>query len=192
MCRTKYYKSMKKVVRDIVDAVFSTMMLRNIITFRCAIRYIFSVYIFVSVVILFELLFYDKNSQGHLQHFMFSKGIKDVTQNAKENVTAYQIQQPLEKSIANVFETVNIKENASIERHWDEYRNNIQSMTGNPLIDDYDKNDISRPVENGGGVTFVGQEKNKSDELLKEYHVNVYASDIIPLNRRVPDARLEG
>ena len=175
-----------------VNADFSTMILRNIITFRCAIRYIISVYIVVSVVILIELLFYDKNIQGHLQQFMFSKGITKEIQNAKENVTAYQVQQPIEKNVVNLFETVNIKENESIERHWDEYRNNIQSMTGNPLIDDYDKNDLSRPGENGGGVTFVGQEKNKADELLKEYRLNVYASDIIPLNRKVPDARFKG
>ncbi|VDI51088.1 Hypothetical predicted protein [Mytilus galloprovincialis] len=43
--------------------------------------------------------------------------------------------------------------------------------------------------ENGRGVTFVGEEKKKVKELLKKHRINVLASDIIPLNRLVPDSR---
>ncbi|CAC5387304.1 GALNT [Mytilus coruscus] len=43
--------------------------------------------------------------------------------------------------------------------------------------------------ENGRGVTFVGEEKKKVKELLKKHQINVLASDIIPLNRLLPDSR---
>ena len=61
--------------------------------------------------------------------------------------------------------------------------------SGNPLIDDYGTNDGMRTGEKGRGVTFVGEEKKNATILLEKYRLNVMASDLIPLNRMVPDSR---
>ena len=74
----------------------------------------------------------------------------------------------------------------------EEYRQNPTLKTGNPLIDDYGKNDLHHTGEMGRGVTFVGQEKLKVSQSLEKYHLNVIASDLIPLNRLVPDSRPPG
>ncbi|KAL3865524.1 hypothetical protein ACJMK2_042900 [Sinanodonta woodiana] len=77
----------------------------------------------------------------------------------------------------------------NIAKSWKEYQYNSNSTTGNPLIDDYGKNDPSKTGEHGRGVMFVGEEKIKAQKLMEQYQVNVYASDLIPLNRMVPDSR---
>ncbi|KAL3865525.1 hypothetical protein ACJMK2_042901 [Sinanodonta woodiana] len=77
----------------------------------------------------------------------------------------------------------------NIAKSWKEYQHNSNSTTGNPLIDDYGKNDPSKTGEHGRGVMFVGEEKIKAQKLMEQYQVNVYASDLIPLNRMVPDSR---
>ncbi|XP_059169602.1 putative polypeptide N-acetylgalactosaminyltransferase 10 [Physella acuta] len=62
--------------------------------------------------------------------------------------------------------------------------------TGNPLIDDYGKNNISGPGELGVGIEL---EKNETGlQLLSKFSVNVAGSDTIPLNRLLPDTRNKG
>ncbi|KAK3578283.1 hypothetical protein CHS0354_010487 [Potamilus streckersoni] len=76
-----------------------------------------------------------------------------------------------------------------VAKSWKEYQLDPNSITGNPLIDDYGKNDITKGGELGRGITFFGEEKRKAQKLIDQYHINVYASDLIPLNRMVPDSR---
>ena len=68
----------------------------------------------------------------------------------------------------------------------DEFRRNPRIKTGNALIDDYGKNNPSDKGENGKGVFEMIDGAN---ELQKKYQINVLASDLIPLNRMVPDSR---
>ncbi|KAK7491384.1 hypothetical protein BaRGS_00017362 [Batillaria attramentaria] len=74
----------------------------------------------------------------------------------------------------------------------EEFRSSPTSKTGNPLIDTYGENDMLLAGEKGRGVTFVDKEKEEAASLQELFHVNVMASDVIPLNRMVPDSRLEG
>lgn len=71
----------------------------------------------------------------------------------------------------------------------EEFRKSRDIETGNILIDKYGSNDHMNNGENGRGITFVGEEKKKVKELLPIYRINVLASDLIPLNRLVPDSR---
>ncbi|XP_061164827.1 polypeptide N-acetylgalactosaminyltransferase 13-like [Saccostrea echinata] len=71
----------------------------------------------------------------------------------------------------------------------EEYRQNPNLKTGNPLIDDYGENDLTKTGEMGRGVTFVGKEKAAAAKRMQLYNINVMASDLIPLNRLVPDSR---
>ncbi|XP_048733058.2 polypeptide N-acetylgalactosaminyltransferase 1-like [Ostrea edulis] len=71
----------------------------------------------------------------------------------------------------------------------DEYRRDPKLKTGNPLIDDYGKNDLTKTGEMGRGVTFTGKEKAEAAKKTQMYNINVMASDLIPLNRLVPDSR---
>jgi hypothetical protein len=73
-----------------------------------------------------------------------------------------------------------------------QFRSIPNAKTGNPLIDDYGRNDRRRNGEVGRGVTFVGPEKIKVAQVIETFHLNVYASDLIPLNRMVPDSRPQG
>ena len=75
---------------------------------------------------------------------------------------------------------------------WRDCQRNPNLTTGNRLIDDYGLNDETKSGENGRGLTFSGDEKVKVDQLIAKYHLNVYASDMIPLNRKVPDSRFSG
>lgn len=74
----------------------------------------------------------------------------------------------------------------------DEFRKNEKTQTGNPLIDTYGENDPTLSGERGRGITFVGEEKDEADALKLKFNLNVLASDLIPLNRMVPDSRLDG
>ncbi|XP_063447802.1 polypeptide N-acetylgalactosaminyltransferase 1-like [Mytilus trossulus] len=71
----------------------------------------------------------------------------------------------------------------------EEFRKSRDIETGNILIDKYGSNDYMNNGENGRGITFVGEEKKKVKELLPKYRINILASDLIPLNRLVPDSR---
>ncbi|ESP05405.1 hypothetical protein LOTGIDRAFT_103227 [Lottia gigantea] len=46
--------------------------------------------------------------------------------------------------------------------------------------------------ENGRGLIFVAPEKEIVKGLTEHFQINVYASDLIPVNRHVPDSRLPG
>jgi hypothetical protein len=74
----------------------------------------------------------------------------------------------------------------------EEFRSDPEIKTGNPLIDTYGQNDDLLSGEKGRGITFVDKEKLTADKLMAEFNVNVRASDLIPLNRMVPDSRLAG
>lgn len=71
----------------------------------------------------------------------------------------------------------------------EDFRTQPHVLTGNALIDEYGKNDLQRMGENGRGITFVGEEAKVVQGHLAEFHVNVLASDLIPLHRTVPDSR---
>ena len=73
-----------------------------------------------------------------------------------------------------------------------EFRKRPGLKTGNPLIDTYGENDVLLSGEQGRGVTFVDKDKEAAAALQREFNVNVKASDVIPLNRMVPDSRLDG
>lgn len=75
---------------------------------------------------------------------------------------------------------------------WEQYRRDKNARTGNPLIDDYGKNDPNNPGEGGKGVVLEGEALAEASRLIEKYNLNVYASDRIPLNRMVPDARFPG
>ncbi|KAK7115920.1 polypeptide N-acetylgalactosaminyltransferase 1-like [Littorina saxatilis] len=74
----------------------------------------------------------------------------------------------------------------------EEFRKHPKMKTGNPLIDTYGENDAFLSGERGRGVTFVDKEKEAAMTLQREFNINVMASDVIPLNRMVPDSRLDG
>ncbi|XP_041375854.1 inactive polypeptide N-acetylgalactosaminyltransferase-like protein 5 [Gigantopelta aegis] len=70
----------------------------------------------------------------------------------------------------------------------DEFRSKAWIKTGNTLIDDYGKNNLSFKGENGVGV----YEHITGSRLLQaQYRINVLTSDLIPLNRIVPDSRFK-
>lgn len=71
-----------------------------------------------------------------------------------------------------------------------EFRADARIKTGNPLIDEYGMNDVSRSGENGRGVIFSAKERGRTKTILAKYNLNTLASDLIPLNRKVPDSRL--
>ena len=75
---------------------------------------------------------------------------------------------------------------------WAEYRRLSNAITGNVLIDEYGGNDDALPGEGGRGVNFTGEDEIKANEILKVHRLNGYASDVIPLNRKVPDSRING
>ena len=75
---------------------------------------------------------------------------------------------------------------------WAEYRRLSNAITGNVLIDEYGGNDDALPGEGGRGVNFTGEDEIKANEILKVHRLNGYASDVIPLNRKVPDSRIDG
>ena len=167
---------------------------------RCAVRYIISIFIAILVVISLQLsLFSDRTinllrSRNGYRDFIYSNGIIKLNRRTSDNFTS-NLDHPWQGNVIDGFKhtiNTNIKQrNSSIARTWTEYRSNPNFITGNPLIDDYGQNDPTKTGENGRGVTFVGDEKKKSDALLKKYNLNVYASDVIPLNRKVPDSRFQ-
>ncbi|KAK7009295.1 polypeptide N-acetylgalactosaminyltransferase 1 [Biomphalaria glabrata] len=62
--------------------------------------------------------------------------------------------------------------------------------TGNPLIDNYGKNNLSDRGEMGKPVVLTPEEEARAQEAMSEFNVNIVASDVTPLNRLVPDSRL--
>ncbi|KAL8620106.1 hypothetical protein ACOMHN_065226 [Nucella lapillus] len=74
----------------------------------------------------------------------------------------------------------------------EEFRENPAYKTGNPLIDDYGKNNPMALGEGGVAVAVPEHMKQNVTAVLEKYHINVLASDVIPLNRKVPDSRFAG
>lgn len=64
--------------------------------------------------------------------------------------------------------------------------------TGNPLIDEYGSNDLNWLGENGKAVMTTEKEQLNISAILEKYRLNIVASDIVPLNRMVPDSRPPG
>ena len=160
---------------------------------RCAIRYIVSIFIAILVVISLQLsLFSDRtinllrSRQGY-RDFVYTKEIIKLNRRISDNRTTNF--DPWKGKPIVEFQSEETYRNSTVARSWREYRSNSNFITGNPLIDNYGQNDPTKTGENGRGVTFVGEEKKKSETLLKKYNLNVYASDMIPLNRKIPDSR---
>ena len=65
-------------------------------------------------------------------------------------------------------------------------------ISGNPLIDDYGKNNFNAPGENGLEVQLPENMRHNLSTVMEKYRINTIASDIIPLNRMVPDSRFKG
>jgi len=61
----------------------------------------------------------------------------------------------------------------------------------NPLIDDYGRNNPQSSGENGISVVIDAKlvDKVMEKQLFEQYKINVMVSDMVPLNRIVPDAR---
>lgn len=64
--------------------------------------------------------------------------------------------------------------------------------TGNPLIDEYGDNDLNHLGENGRAVMSTEKEQLNISDILEKYRLNIIASDLVPLNRMVPDSRPPG
>lgn len=79
---------------------------------------------------------------------------------------------------------------SSYEVSLDEFRNGAE--VGNPLIDNYGKNNPRLAGENGNGVVLTKTQKTQADSIMDKHHLNTLISDIIPLNRMVPDSRIPG
>ncbi|KAK7501657.1 hypothetical protein BaRGS_00007088, partial [Batillaria attramentaria] len=74
----------------------------------------------------------------------------------------------------------------------EEFRENPLYKTGNPLIDQYTNNDLSAPGEFGRALVMPADLQDNATAALNTYHINVLASDMIHLNRMVPDSRFPG
>ncbi|XP_070176382.1 polypeptide N-acetylgalactosaminyltransferase 13-like isoform X2 [Littorina saxatilis] len=74
----------------------------------------------------------------------------------------------------------------------EEFRKDSKLKTGNPLIDDYGSNNLMAPGEQGQAVTVPVNMQANVTAALETYRINVWASDVIPLNRLVPDSRFPG
>ncbi|XP_071091328.1 polypeptide N-acetylgalactosaminyltransferase 1-like [Haliotis cracherodii] len=72
------------------------------------------------------------------------------------------------------------------------YINHGHPKDDNALITKYGTNDLRLAGELGRGVVLAPEEKRRAEWAMKKYRLNVYASDIIPLNRLVPDSRPVG
>ncbi|KAK7009296.1 Polypeptide N-acetylgalactosaminyltransferase 10 [Biomphalaria glabrata] len=62
--------------------------------------------------------------------------------------------------------------------------------TGNPLIDNYGENNLSDRGEMGNAVVLTSEEETQAEQMI-EMNLNTVASDVAPLNRLVPDSRLQ-
>ena len=74
-------------------------------------------------------------------------------------------------------------------REQQEQKAKIAKKTGNDLIDKYEENNEMLAGENGRGILLMAEEKEIGDKALKTFKVNTKISDLVPLNRKVPDSR---
>lgn len=132
---------------------------------------------FILVVTFKSLIFLEE------VNILFKKGI------SKEEYLRNVKKSEFVQNVSFLIPNATIKNLKKITISAEEFRKYSYIKTGNVLIDNYGSNNNMHNGENGRGVTFVGEEKKKVKELLKKHRINVLASDIIPLNRLVPDSR---
>lgn len=164
---------------------------------RCAFRYLFCTLVLILTFISIQLaLISDKSAHFLRANFLakrvhmdlFSGSSRDTPKSGVNNLTLSNL---VSNSMKH-FKEFGSSRRLPVKITWQEYRSNPSALTGNPLIDNYGKNDPSKMGENGSGVILVGEEKEKAVRLISKYNVNVYASDHIPFNRMVPDSRFPG
>ena len=157
---------------------------------RCAFRYLFCLLVLILTFVSIHLaLISDKTAYFFKQNFL------PKTQHININNEKAYGTRNLSKALGLNIKTFLASGDAHrmpVTISWQEYKNNPSALTGNPLIDNYGKNDPAKMGENGSGIILVGAEKDKATRLISKFNVNVYASDRIPLNRMVPDARFSG
>ena len=178
------------------------MRYKRAVTTRCASRYIITAFVVLLVIASINLSLSSEKtinlfrSQEHLQKLFGNNDIIGVGRISTVNTTTRSKHKSFQKgSVNSLKKTITTRiegSNSFIARTWEEYQRNPNFITGNSLIDEYGKNEVTKTGENGRAVTFSGEEKIKAEELQKKYNLNVYASDVIPLNRKVPDSRFEG
>ena len=170
-------------------------------TMKFAFRYITAFVVLLVIVSIKLSLFSDETinllrCRVNFQKLLGHNGYIGVGRVSRDNTTTVFMHKPFQNGFVDDFKkdlkTTSEGKNNILARTWDEYRRNSELITGNSLIDEYGKNDLTKTGENGRGVLFAGREKKKSEELLKKYNLNVYASDLIPLNRKIPDSRFKG
>lgn len=151
-------------------------------------------YIGAGVAVFLMLLTYEVYVYSADTKWLISNGLLSKQDYIKKMKSTFVQKVNLSNSNAPVtFKLVpNIRKGPTVSISAEEFRKNNKIKTGNILIDNYGKNDPMKNGEKGRGVTFVGQEKRNASELMQKYQVNILASDIIPLNRLVPDARPPG
>ncbi|VDI28998.1 polypeptide N-acetylgalactosaminyltransferase [Mytilus galloprovincialis] len=151
-------------------------------------------YIGAGVAVFLMLLTYEVYVYSADTKWLISNGLLTKQDYIKKMKSTFVQKVNLSNSNAPVtFKLVpNIRKGPKVSISAEEFRKNDKIQTGNILIDNYGKNDPMKNGEKGRGVTFVGQEKRNASELMQKYQVNILASDIIPLNRLVPDARPPG
>ncbi|KAK3605647.1 hypothetical protein CHS0354_032598 [Potamilus streckersoni] len=150
---------------------------------RIIIRYVITAFTLFCLLIILEVVYYSREAFHFNNGYYYCKSY-NMSRNFSELM--HDEQQTLPEQVSNLKKPF-IRRH--IARSWKEYQNDSNSTIGNPLIDDYGQNDPSKIGEYGRGVTFVGEEKIKAQKSIEYYQVNLYASDLIPLNRMVPDSR---
>ena len=174
---------------------------KQAVAMRFAFRYIIAFVVLLVIVSIKLSLFSDETinlfrSRGNFQKLLGHNGYIGIGRISRDNSTTVFVHKPFQNDFVDYFKKdLNITskgKNNILAQTWDEYRRNPEFITENALIDEYGKNDLTKTGENGRGVLFAGREKKKSEELLKKYNLNVYASDLIPLNRKIPDSRFKG
>ncbi|XP_060581406.1 polypeptide N-acetylgalactosaminyltransferase 13-like [Ruditapes philippinarum] len=159
---------------------------------RCAFRYLFCLLVLILTFISIHLaLISDKTAYFLKQNFLSQRKHLDSALDGDKSYNANNLSKLLGLSVKTFLASGGARR-LPVAISWQEYRSNPTALTGNPLIDDYGKNDPGKMGENGSGIILVGAEKEKATRLISKYNVNVYASDRIPLNRLVPDARFAG
>ncbi|KAL4228077.1 hypothetical protein ACF0H5_013512 [Mactra antiquata] len=161
----------------------------NNIRMRCAFRYLFCALLMILTFVTIQLAVLSEKRNGIGKNLFFNFDNKAVTEGTSS--PGKVLAAVVGASVQQYKASGKLKQ-LPVAITWSEYRANPQLLCGNPLIDTYGTNDPSKMGENGSGIILVGSEKEKATMLISEYNVNVYASDRIPLNRMVPDARFPG
>ncbi|KAH3782141.1 polypeptide N-acetylgalactosaminyltransferase 13-like [Dreissena polymorpha] len=163
------------------------MISSNSLRMRCAFRYLFAIFVLILVFVSIQLALVTDR-----QHFFKDRQLLDF-RDSKSRSSKMGTQSHLSFFLNKTTnEFVKNRNKNTRQLTWSEYQQDSSAKTGNALIDNYGKNDLTRPGENGVGVHFVGEEKEQASQLIQQFNLNVLASDKIPLNRMVPDSRFPG